>query len=143
MIHLVVACIHSSRCARLNCEVLCIVQLCVSFTLEPLQELQCSILRLGLDQLRRHFSSYARCESSEKLFSCIQLGSFTPDEVTVDPGTVPRTAVLAQMRRTSLKTAIICLTLQTWLECLFRQTTRRVLFMTLTLVTDHSKHVGE
>ena len=58
----------------------------------------------------------------------------TPDEVMVDPGAVPRTAVLAHMLRTSLKTAISCLTLQTWLMCLIRQTTKRVLFITSALV---------
>ena len=38
------------------------------------------------------------------------------------------------MLRTSLTTAISCLTLQAWLMCLLRQTTRRVLFITLALV---------
>ena len=38
------------------------------------------------------------------------------------------------MLRTCLKTAIICLTLQTWLMCLVRQTTGRVVSITLALV---------
>ena len=38
------------------------------------------------------------------------------------------------MLRTSLKTAISCLVLQTWLMCLLRQRTGRVLFITLALV---------
>ena len=61
--------------------------------------------------------------SSQKLFSCIQLGRED----------VPRTAALAHIR-TSLKTAISCLTLQTLLMCLLRQTTGRVLFITVALV---------
>ena len=67
-------------------------------------------MRHPLNQVGPNPTSYARCESSEKLFSCIQLGSFTPDEVIIDPGAVPRTAALAHMLRTSLKTAISCLT---------------------------------
>ena len=34
-----------------------------------------------------------------KLFSCIQLGAFTPDEVMIDPGAVPRTATPAHRDR--------------------------------------------
>ena len=126
MIRLVVACIHHDahdstvRCfASLNCACCSRFNFC-----------KCVNAASSLDQIRRHFSSFAR---SEKLFSRIQLGSFTPDEV-IDPGTVPRTAVLAHMLRTSLKTAIICLAPQTWLMCLLRQTTRRVLFIALALV---------
>ena len=125
MIRLVVACIHHDaydsigRCfASFNCA----------------SVLQCGIHRISLDQIRRHFSSLARCESSEDLFSSIQIGSFTPDEVMIDPGAVPRTAALAHMLRTSLKTAISCLTLRTWVMCLHRQTTGRVLFILLALV---------
>ena len=52
----------------------------------------------------------------------------------IDPGAVSRTAALAHMLRTSLKTAINCPTLQTWLMFLLRQTTKRVLSITLALV---------
>ena len=43
--------------------------------------------------------------------SLYQHGSFT-SEVTIDPGAIPETAVLAHILRTSLKTAISCLALQ-------------------------------
>ena len=103
-------------------------------TAQLLQVLQCGIHWISLDTNSDSFRKPCSCESSEKLFSCIQLGGFTPDEVMVDPGAVPRTAVLAHVLRASLKTAISRLTLQTWLMCLLRQTTGRVLFITLVLV---------
>ena len=137
MIRLVVACTHHDahdstvRCfASLNCACCSRFNFC-----------KCVNAASSLDQIRRHFSSCARCESSEKLFSRIQLGSFTPDEV-IDPGAVPRTAVLAHMLRTSLKTAIICLTLKTWLRCVSFVTQQGVSFSSnWHLSLHHNKHV--
>ena len=74
--------LHSSRCTRLNCEILDIVQL--RFNAASTESAQTN-----------SFSSHARCESSEKLFSCANSA--------------------VHMLRASLKTAISCLTLQTWL----------------------------
>ena len=112
MIRVVVACIHHDV---LDSTVRCFA----SFNYAS--------LRHPLNQLRPNPTSFLKlwtlCFS--ELFSCVQLGSFTPDEV-IDLGAVPGTAVLAHMLRTSLKTAISCLTLQTWLMCLFRRTTGRV-----------------
>ena len=114
--------LHSSRCARLNCEVLCIVQLC--FNAASTESAYSDVI----SQVMHVVSLLRNC-----LFSCTQLSSSTPDEV-IDLGAAPRPSFLAHMLRRSLKTAISCLTLQTWLVCLLRQKTRRVLLIALALV---------
>ena len=82
--------LHSSRCTRLNCEVLCIAQQCVLFTIQLLQ-----VRERGHSAWTKSDAISQALHVLRNLFSRIQLGSFTPDEVTVNPGAVSRTAVLA------------------------------------------------
>ena len=100
--HLFGLCIYPS-------EVPCIVQLCFNAAPTESAWTKSDVISQSMRVL---------FESSEKLFSSIQLGGLTPDEI-IDLGAVHRTSDLAHMLRTSLKTAISCLVL----DVLLRQTT--------------------
>ena len=113
--------LHPSQCTRLNCEVPCIVLLCVLLTLNSAS----TPMRHSLNRLRPvsdvNLSSCTRyevvlgnvlqCLLLGMSLSLFQHGRFT-SEVTIAPGAIPDTAVLAHKLRTSLKAAISCLALQ-------------------------------
>ena len=100
-IHLVMACIHHDVDDP---------------TVRCLTSFNYASLRYPLNHLRPKPTSFQAVHvvTFSELFSSVQRGSFTPDEV-IDLRTVPRTATLAHMLRTSLQPAISCLALQTWL----------------------------